>query len=72
MAHFDSVPTRYQPDFKKALSTMHRLKQAEDEKQHGHKVPLLLGNGKQTGVSQIMSTHHKDGMTTDSTGQPVT
>ena len=34
VAHFDSVPTRYQPDFKKALSTMHRLKQAEDEKQH--------------------------------------
>ena len=34
VANFDSVPTRYQPDFKKALSTMHRLKQAEDEKQH--------------------------------------
>ena len=34
VAHFDSVPTRYQPDFKKALSTMHRLKQAEDEKQY--------------------------------------
>ena len=34
VTHFDSVPTRYQPDFKKALSTMHRLKQAEDEKQH--------------------------------------
>ena len=34
VAHFDSVPTRYQPDFKKVLSTMHRLKQAEDEKKH--------------------------------------
>ena len=34
VAHFDSVPTRYEPDFKKALSTMHRLKQAEDEKKH--------------------------------------
>ena len=32
VAQFDSVPTRYQPDIKKALSTMHRLKQAEDEK----------------------------------------
>ena len=30
--HFDSVPTRYEPDFKKALSTMHSLKRAEDEK----------------------------------------
>ena len=40
--------------------------------QNGHKVlPLLRGNGKQTGGSPIMSTHHKDGMTTDSTGQPV-
>ena len=34
VAHFDSVPTRYQPDFKMALSTMHRLKQVEDEKEH--------------------------------------
>ena len=24
VANFDSVPTRHQPDFKKALSTMHR------------------------------------------------
>ena len=32
VAHFDSVPTRYQLEFKKALSTMRRLKQAEDEK----------------------------------------
>ena len=34
VTNFDSVPTRYQPDFKKALSTMYRLKKAEDEKQH--------------------------------------
>ena len=34
VANFDSVPTRHQPDFKKALSTMYRLKQAEDEKQY--------------------------------------
>ena len=33
VAHSDSVPTRYEPEFKNALSTMHRLKQAEDEKQ---------------------------------------
>ena len=32
--HFDSVPTRCQPDFKKALPTIHRLKQAEDDKQY--------------------------------------
>ena len=34
VANFDSVPTKHQPDFKKALSTMYRLKQAEDEKQY--------------------------------------
>ena len=34
VANFDSVPTRHQLDFKKALSTMYRLKEAEDEKQY--------------------------------------
>ena len=32
VAHFDSVPTRYEPKFKNALSTMQRLKRAEDKK----------------------------------------
>ena len=32
VANFVTMPTRHQPDFKKALSTMHRLKQAEDKK----------------------------------------
>ena len=32
MAHFDSVPTRYEPEFQNALSTMQRLKRAEDKK----------------------------------------
>ena len=32
VAHFDSVPTRYEPEFKSALSTMQRLKRAEDKK----------------------------------------
>ena len=34
VVNFDTVPTRHQPDFKKALSTMYRLKQAKDKKQH--------------------------------------
>ena len=34
VANFDTMPTRHQPDFKKALSTMYRLKKAEDEKQN--------------------------------------
>ena len=30
--HVDSIPTRYEPEFKSALSTMHRLKRAQDKK----------------------------------------
>ena len=33
VAHFDSVPTRYEPEFKNALTTMQRLKRAEDKKE---------------------------------------
>ena len=31
VVNFDTVPTRRQPDFKKALSTLYRLKKAEDK-----------------------------------------
>ena len=67
LVNFDTMPTRHQPDFKKALSTLYRLKKAEDKKHyekwsqnssHG-------GNGKQTGGNPIMRIHHKDGVTTD-------
>ena len=34
VVNFDTMPTRHRPDFKKALSTLHRLKKAEDEKQY--------------------------------------
>ena len=73
VAHFDSVPTRYQPDFKKALSTMHRFKQAEDEKTHATWSHNSSSSSWQwhAGGSPILSTRFKDGMTTDSTGQPV-
>ena len=42
-------------------------------KKHWHKIPhpRLLGTGIQAGGSMILSTRLKDGMTTDSTGQPV-
>ena len=32
LARVDSIPTRYEPEFKTALSTMQRLKRAEDKK----------------------------------------
>ena len=34
VVNFDTMPTRRQPDFKKALSTLDRLKKAEDKKHH--------------------------------------
>ena len=34
VVNFDTMPTRHQPDFKKALSTLYRLKKAEDEKHY--------------------------------------
>ena len=64
-----------QPDFKKASSTMALPQASRGRKETCHMVtqflPLLLGNGMQAGGSPILSTRLKDGMTTDSTGQPV-
>ena len=73
VVNFDTMPTRYQLDFKKALSTIYRLKKVEDEKHYesGHKVPLHGGNGKVLGGNPIMRIHHTDGVTTDWTGKPV-
>ena len=64
VVNFDTMPTRRQPDFKKALSTLYRLKKAEDKKHHeiGHKVPPHGGNGKPTGGTLLMRIHHKDGV----------
>ena len=31
LVNFDTIPTRHRPDFKKALSTLYRLKKAEDK-----------------------------------------
>ena len=31
VVNFDTIPTRHRPDFKKALSTLHRLKKSEDK-----------------------------------------
>ena len=61
VVNFDTMLTRHQPDFKKALSTMHRLKKrrTRSNMQSGHKVAPLGGNGKQTGGSPIMRIHHK-------------
>ena len=73
VVNFDTMPTRRQPDFKKALSTLHRLKKAEDK--------TLYENWSQSSSSwwqwqttwwdPIMRLHHKDGLATDRTEKPV-
>ena len=74
VAHFDSVPTRYQPDFKKGVVDNAPPQASGGREETCNMVTqflLLLGTGMQTGGSPILSTRLKDGMTTDSTGQPV-
>ena len=65
VVNFDTMPTRRQPDFKKALSTLCRLKKAEDKKHNEN------WYGKLPGGIPIMRLHHKDGVSTDRTGKPV-
>ena len=66
----DTMPTRHRPDFKKALSTLYRLKKAEDNAHYENlsQSPPHGGNGKQPGGIPIMRPHHKDGLNTDRRG----
>ena len=68
----DSMPVRHRPDFKKALSTLHRLKKAEDKAyyQIGRKAPPRGGNGKLPGGIPHLRHHRDDGLDTDRTGKP--
>ena len=71
-----SVPTRYELEFKKGVvnnASPEASGRQEETRNMDNKIPppRLLGTGMQAGGSPILSTHLKDGMTTDSTGQPV-
>ena len=65
----DTMPMRHRPDFKKVLSTLHRLKKAEDKAhyENGRKVLPHGGNGKLPGNIPIVRPHHKDGLNADRT-----
>ena len=77
MARVESMPVRFEPEFKSALSTMQRLKRAEDKKKQEATAQTFFilvfhGTGIQVGGSLITSTHFKNGMTTENnTGKPV-
>ena len=69
----DTMPIRHRPDFKKALSTLHRLKKAEDKAYYkiGRKaLPLRGGNGKLPGDIPHLRHLRDDGLDTDRTGKP--
>ena len=71
----DTMPIRHRPDFKEALSTLHRLKKAEDikliTKIGGKALPHLGGNGKIPGGIPHLRHHHDDGLDTDGAGKPA-
>ena len=70
----DTMPIRHRPDFKKALSTLHRLKKTEDKAHYEKLVAkflLMVAMANYLVASPIMRPHHKDGLNTDRTGKPV-
>ena len=71
LVNSDTMPTRHRPDFKKALSTLYRLKKSVDNAHYENTVPLHGGNGTQLGRIPIMRLHHKDGVNTYRTGKLV-
>ena len=42
VAHVDSIPTRYEPEFKSALSTMQRLKRADKKEARNNGTNLFI------------------------------
>ena len=70
MVNSDTMPTRHRPDFKKALSTLYRLKKRRTMRtmKIGRTVLPHGGNGTLPGGIPIMRLHHKDGLNTDRTG----
>ena len=65
----DTMPIKHRPDFKEALSTLRRLKNAEDikliTKIGGKALPHRGGNGKIPGGIPHLRHHHDDGLDTD-------
>ena len=62
----DTMPIRHRPDFKEALSTLRRLKNAEDQA-----LPRLGGNGKIPGGIPHLRHHRDAGLNTDGAGEPA-
>ena len=69
----DTMPVRHQADFKKALFTLRRLKNQEDQAYHqsgGKALVRLGGTGKILGSIPHRRHHRDDGPSTDRSGKP--
>ena len=66
----DMMPVRHRPDFKKALSTLHRLRRTKRTTKIGRKAPPRGGDGKLPGGIHHLRHHRDDGLDTDRTGKP--
>ena len=68
----DMMPIRHRPDFKKALSTLHRLKIAEDEAycENWSQSSSSWWQWQTTWWHPSFETYRDDGLDTDRTGKP--
>ena len=69
----DTMPIRHRPDFKQALSTLRRLKNAEDQAYYQNwwqSSSSFGGTGKIPGGIPHLRHHRDDGLNTDGAGKP--
>ena len=75
LARVDSIPTRCEPEFKSALSTMQRLKRAEDKKKQEALAQTSSSSSSWHWHSSWWESDYEhspqNGMTTDDTVKPV-
>ena len=68
----NTMPVRHRPDFKKALSTLHHLKKAEDKAyyQNWSQSSSSWWQWQTSGGIPHLRHHRDDGLDTDRTGKP--
>ena len=71
----DTMPIRHRPDFKEALSTLRRLKNAEDQAYYQILVAklflVLVAMARFPGGIPPLRHHRDDGLNTDGAGEPA-
>ena len=70
----DTMPIRHRPDFKQALTTLHRLKKAEDEAYYQNwwqSSSSSWWQWRDSGGIPHLGHHHDNGLDTDRTEKPA-